>query len=145
MSQSQAFTPAGTEIGFASLAAPAVFTLLGEVISIEKTGQKRETDDVTNLDSDSGYRELIGTIKVGGEVNVVYNLVPGNAGQSAASALFESGDRVNWKITYPGTRGSLTFVGFISEYGNVKLPVDKKAQGGIKVTITGKITENFGS
>lgn len=145
MSETQAFCPAGTEIAFASILAPAVFTTIGEVTSIVKAGQKRETDDATSLDSTSGYRETIPTIKAPGEYTVSYNFVPGDAGQALVSDLFESGDRVNWKITLPGTKGHFTFKAFISEYGNFNFPVDKKATSSLKVMVTGPVVENFGS
>lgn len=145
MSQTQAFCPAGTEIAFASIAAPTVFTPIGEVTSIKKSGQKRETDDATNMDSTSGYREYIGTIKDGGEYTIDYNFVPGNAGQASVSYLYESGDVVNWKLTMPNTKGHFTFSAFIAEYGNFDFPVDKKATASLKVKVSGPVIETFGS
>jgi predicted secreted protein len=145
MSQTQAFCPAGTEIAFASLASPSVYTTIGEATMIKRSGSKRETDDATNHDSTSGYREYISTIKDGGEYTVDYNLVPGNNGQALVSALFESGDTVNWKVTMPNTKGHFTFSAFIQEYGNVDFPVDKKATSSLKIKVTGPVVENFGS
>lgn len=145
MSQSKAFCPAGTEMQYASLLAPTVFVSIGEVTSIQKAGQKRETDDATNMDSTSGYRETIPTLKVGGEYTVAYNFIPDDSGQAGLSTLFESGDRVNWKIVLPGTKGHFTFVAFVSDYGNFDFPMDKKAKTSVKITVTGPVVENFGS
>jgi predicted secreted protein len=145
MTQSLGRCMAGTKISFASLGAPAVFTELGEAFDIQRSGAKRETDDTTNHDSTSGYRETCPTIKEPGEWSVDYNFVPGDDGQAALSALYESGDRVNWQVVLPDSLGEFTFTAFVMEYGNFKFPVDKKASGSVKIKVTGPVVENFGS
>lgn len=141
----KSFDAAGSTVGAASIASPAVFTNIEGITKIGVSGQKRETDDITDMDSTSQYRELMGTLKVGGVVTLDVNFAPGYPGQAYAGVLFESGDTVNWKITLPGGRGTRSFAGFVSEYGNLTLPVDKKATSTIGVTITGPYTDAFAS
>src|SRR6266581_1523283 len=100
------FCPAGTQIAYATLLAPTVFTEVEGVLKVQISGQKRLTDKTTNFDSTSGYEEYIGTVKDGGEVSIDANFLPGAPGQAGVAALFESGDTVNWKITLPNSRGT---------------------------------------
>lgn len=146
MSQTQAFCPRGTTIAFAS-AGPGTPTVydktIGEVIVIKRSGQKKETDDATNMASPSNYREYISTLKDGGEVDVEYNFVPADAGQLALSSWFEGvltgGEALPVKITLPNTMGAFTFTALCLEYGNFQFPADKKATGSVKLKITGPV------
>lgn len=145
MSATQAICPRGTVTSYASLVAPTVFADVAEVIAIKRTGAKHETDDATNMDSTSGYREYIATIKVGGEYQLDVNFLSTDSGQRGVKALFESGDAVNWKITLPNGAGLFLFTGIVTEYGNLSLPVDKKATDSFKVMVTGGVEEDFAS
>lgn len=143
MSQSAAFCPRGTTIAYEST--PGVFIPVAEVTHIQRTGQKRDQDEVTNMDSTSGYREYIATLKDGGEVQVDCNFIPGDGGQGAVRNLFENGDVKLWKIQFPFNLGHEDFDAFVSEAGNVDLPVDKKATSAFKLKVTGPITDYFSS
>jgi predicted secreted protein len=141
----KAFCPAGSTVGAASIGDPATFTPFEGVTKISVTGQKRETDDITDMDSTSQYREFLPTIKVGGVVQLDVNFAPGYPGQAYAATLFESGDTVNFKITLPNARGTRSFAGFISDFGNLTLPVDKKATSSISIQVTGPYVDAFAS
>lgn len=139
------FCPAGSTLGYATVGAPAVFTNIEGVTKIVIAGQKRESDDSTDMDSTSGYRQHLPTIKAGGTVTADINFAPGYPGQGGIGTIFEAGDTVNFKITLPGSRGTRSFAGFIADYGNLNLPVDKKATSTIVIQVTGPYTDVFGS
>lgn len=145
MSATRAKCMAGTQVSFASVDSPAVFTHLGEITNITKTGQKLETDDATNHDSTSGYREYIGTIKDGGEWTLDYNFVPADAGQAALSSRFEAKKAINWRIELPNNDGTFTFAALVTEFGNFALPVDKRSSSSLKLKVTGPVYESWGS
>jgi len=142
MPATQAFCPAGTTIAFASTGTLPTDKTIGEVVSIEKTGQKRNTDDASNLSSPQNYKEFIKTMKEGGDLTVNYNFVPGDAGQVAVSAAFENDvlGAIPWQIVLPNSLGTFDFLAIIEEYGNYKFTTDKKASDALKLKVSGPVT-----
>jgi hypothetical protein len=144
MPPTQAFCPAGTTIAFASGwtgTGPITYDkTIGEVASVKKSGQKMGTDNATHLNSPNNYEEFIATVKSGGDVEVDYNFVPGDAGQVALSDVFEAGDVVPFKIEIGAAAefGTLTFLGLVQEFGNYVFETTKKASDSCKLKISGK-------
>lgn len=78
---------------------PAVYAEIGEAVSITPPNPTRETVDVTHLKSPNGTREFKGTLRDGGEVNVMFNFTP--ASYAKASALFLEDEVQGFRIDYP--------------------------------------------
>lgn len=81
-------------------------TEIGELTSIDGLDLSADTIDTTNLSSDGGYREFIGGFKDAGEVSISGFFAPGDAGQKAFYAAFESGAVQTCKITFPSSLGA---------------------------------------
>lgn len=95
-----------------------------------------DTIDTTTLDSDGGYREFIGGFKDGGEVSLSGFFEPGNAGQSAFYAAFESGDTLPFSILFPAAFGaSWVFNGVVTAFSTgAELEEAVSFEGTIKVS-----------
>lgn len=74
---------------------------VGKLSSIGGIDASAETIDVTALDSQGGYREKIAGFKDGGDVSISGFFAPGDPGQAAIYAAFESGEMSAFKIVFP--------------------------------------------
>lgn len=81
-------------------------TPVGELTSIGGLELSADTIDVTTLSSDGGYREFMGGFKDGGEVSLSGLFNPGDTGQAALYAGFESGETKECKIVFPVALGA---------------------------------------
>lgn len=79
---------------------------IAELTSISGLSLSADTIDVTSLDSDGGYREFIGGFKDGGELSISGFFNPGDLGQAAIYAAFESGDTIAYSIIFPAALGA---------------------------------------
>lgn len=79
---------------------------IAELTSISGLSLSADTIDVTSLDSDGGYREFIGGFKDGGELSISGFFNPGDVGQAAIYAAFESGDTIAYSIIFPAALGA---------------------------------------
>jgi len=107
----------------ATLSPPSVETFLsiGEVTDATKSGAKAGTHDSTNMQSIDGYKEFVSGLREAGTVKVTGNWVDpsvieptGFVSQDAVNALFDSGERRNYKIIVPPLPGEDTSPGFFS-------------------------------
>lgn len=94
-----------------------VFTDVGEILSLDVMSLKRDTLDVSNMDS-SGYKEFIaGALIDPGEVGVECNFVPANAQQIGLRTDMENRTLRNFKITLPAaTTVTASFAGYVTEW-----------------------------
>ncbi|MDN4069936.1 phage tail tube protein [Paenibacillus vini] len=92
-------------------------TPVAELTSIGGLELSADTIDVTSLDSDGGYREFIGGFKDGGEVSISGFFNPGDAGQAAVYAAFNSGARTACEIQFPAAlKASWTFDAVVTAF-----------------------------
>lgn len=85
--------------------------------SISGVSKTADTLDTTTLDSDGGYRTFTGGFKDGGEVSISGYFEPGDAGQLAMDAAFESGDELDFQIIFPASLGaSWQFRGVVTAF-----------------------------
>lgn len=102
MAESEATIGLGSTFSHRTSAAgvtPAVYAEIGEAVSITPPNPTRETVDVTHLKSPNGTREFKGTLRDGGEVNVMFNFTP--AAYAKASTLFLEDEVQGFRIDYP--------------------------------------------
>lgn len=79
---------------------------VAELTSIGGLELSADTIDTTSLDSDGGYRKFIGGFKDGGEVSLSGFFNPGDPGQAAVYAAFESGETKDCSIEFPTALGA---------------------------------------
>lgn len=85
--------------------------------SIGGIAKTADTLDTTTLDSDGGYRTFTGGFKDGGEVSISGYFEPGDAGQIAMEAAFESGAATPFQIIFPPELGaSWSFNGVVTAF-----------------------------
>lgn len=83
--------------------------------SIGGISKSADTLDTTTLDSDGGYRTFTGGFKDGGEVPISGYFEPGDSGQLAMEAAFESGNELPFQIVFPAELGaSWSFRGVVT-------------------------------
>jgi predicted secreted protein len=113
-----------------------IYETLAEVTSVSGPTKTRETIDVTNFDSDGGYREFVASFRDGGEVSLDMNFT--NATYKKIDEDFDSDDKNQYRITFPDTSGSkLDFYGLVT--GNeVSASVDDKVSASVTIKVSGQ-------
>lgn len=112
-----------------------VFNLIAEVHTVGPPQMTRDAVDATTHDSLNGFREFIGGLADGGQVQVDAHYLPGNTGQGFSTglgAVFYAGTVRNFQIVLPNSLGTWSFSGVITAY-NPMTPIDGKM--GLTVTI----------
>lgn len=82
--------------------------LVGELSSVGGIEPSTETIDVSNHDTEGGFREFIPSISDGGDFTVEGNFVGGDAGQIAIRTAFFAKSTVPVEITFPLATGETT-------------------------------------
>ena len=90
-------------------------TLIGSLRSISEIKADSEAIDVTTLDSLNGYKSYAQGLKDMGEVTLEGFFEPGNAGQTALRALYESGAPTPFTVTFPDET-TVSFSAFVKSY-----------------------------
>ncbi|MDX3689952.1 phage tail tube protein [Streptomyces europaeiscabiei] len=132
----------GTQLQRGDGATPEVFTPLANVTDITPPGIERETYDVTAHDSEDAWREFIGGLKDGGEVELDLNYDP----REHDSLLSDFADAVprNYKVVWPGTLGNWAFKAIITNF-EPEAPHDDKLAASVTYKVSGKPTITTGS
>jgi predicted secreted protein len=129
----------GTTLSIGDGAEPEVFLHVGRVFSVGEVKPTMETIDVTDHDSPAGYREHIAGLRDGGNVEVQYRFVGGEAGQAALQAAHNDGQVRKYRITFPeavGKRGSLAAL--VTASGTSEAPVEGVLNGTATLKISGQ-------
>lgn len=147
----------GAQIGYGSLllrgdgASPEVFTTIAEVRSVGEFGSDRELIDVTNFDSENGFREYILGLKDGVELTGTANFLPNNATHNTTTGVIDAhndGVAYSYKLRLrdPNTFsviGTFNFDGLLRSW---RVPIEVAAPKLLNFTIkvTGPITYQAG-
>jgi predicted secreted protein len=114
-------------------------TPIAECVNIDRSGAKADLLDVTNMDSTGGYREKIPGLLDPGEITVTANhLGNASATQATLQADFDGQVLNDWTIDLPNGKGTYSFNAYVTDL-SFKLPHDKQAEFGFKLTITGPV------
>ncbi|MFI7014152.1 phage tail tube protein [Streptomyces sp. NPDC050164] len=132
----------GTKLQRGDGAGPEVFEDLANVTNITPPGIERETYDVTAHDSPDAWREFIGGLKDGGEVEIELNYDPRIHDELIAD--FADKDPRNYKIMFPGTLGSWAFAAIMSGFES-EAPHDDKLSATVTFKVSGKPTITAGA
>lgn len=125
----------GTQLQRGDGATPEVFTPLANVTDITPPGIERETYDVTAHDSPDAWREFIGGLKDGGEVEIDINYDPRE--HDALIADFADTAPRNYKCVWPGTLGNWAFGAILTNF-EPEAPHDDKLAASAKFKVSGK-------
>lgn len=143
-------TSAGTQTTVAYTASSVTYTPVAELKTLDFSGSKNDTEDVTNFDSTGRAKEFIVTLLDSGEISVSGNYIAGDTGQAAFRSAFASGAKISFKMVLPLQAGQTVngetwvFVGAVVELDNT-VAYDKALQFSAKVKISGLITVTQGS
>lgn len=118
-----------------------VWTRITEILSIQGPGSSREVIDVTNLDSEDGYREFIGSFRDGGDVQLRMNYT--RAGYDTMKDDFDDDDRQYYQIVLPdGT--SIEFAGLVQEVP-LTINVGEQIAMDVVIKVSGRVVVNEGT
>ena len=94
MADTQAQIACGTTFAWATLAAPTVFQVVDEFVSIGDIGSVGEFVDVTRLDSADCRREFVGGLLEGADKELRFHKIPADVNQDLLIAAAEARDTV---------------------------------------------------
>lgn len=147
--ESQAYPGKGSTIARSDDATPTpVWKAIGEVKSVTPAGAKIDEYDASNFESGIFKEWKPGMIDQG-EVSVVCNSVPSDAGQAILRTDFEAGTIHTWGIKLPLTSITsatdtapeyYTFKAYIKDLSLPDLDTTKLAEIKFSLHITGSIT-----
>lgn len=116
---------------------------VAEVVTINGPGMTREFIDVTSLDSDGGYREVIAGFRDGGTVTFNANFT--RAGYDMMKDDFENDEKQIYEIVLPDADvTSIEFLGLVTELP-LTIPTDDKVSMDITIKVSGEVTVNSGT
>lgn len=116
---------------------------IAEIRNITAPSPKADTAEVTTHDSAGGYKEFLVTLKDGGECVLEGNFYPGDAGQAALIADFNSSTIRAYTLTLPVAMGStLTFNGYVTSSPEIGAPVDGAVSFKATIKTTGQVAVN---
>jgi len=108
---------------------------IAEINSISGPGMSRETIDVTNLDSEDGWREFITSFRDGGEVTLSMNFT-----RDTYETMFNdfmSDDRKNYEILLPDDDvTTMVFAGLVTNCP-WEIPMDDKITSEVTIKVSG--------
>lgn len=116
---------------------PVTIAGLTSIGGIEITA---DTQDVTDLDSEGGYREFIGTFKDGGEVPIEGFFNPETtSGQVALQDSLDAGTAEDYRILFPTTPAwEWVFKGVVTSFKVGDVDVDGMINFGATIKVSGK-------
>lgn len=118
---------------------PTTYVKIANVAGITPSGKNAEEIDFTHLESDGGFRELRQGFKDPGSIGLNLHFDPTAASHQLLSALFLSGNLVDWRINYQGAGWEQWEVGrgFIQNPGDVDINVDGPITAAATMRVTG--------
>jgi len=115
---------------------------ISEITSIKGPGMKRDTIEVTSMDSLGGYKEFIAGFRDSGTMALSMNF--SRAGYDALKTDFESNELAYYEIVLPdAVHTSFEFTGFVTE---VPLTIGAKdaITMDVSIQISGPVVVNSG-
>jgi hypothetical protein len=139
----------------ASPVSPESFKNIGEVTDVAKSGAKAGTHDSTNMQSIDGYKEFVAGLREAGTVKVTGNWVDPEGtfatdftSQEDVEALFDSGEKRNYRIVVPpmpgeeDSPGFFSFSAIVESMGDSNFKPDGLITYSFSLKISGKYTYN---
>lgn len=145
MSENTAF---GTILAYGNSETPSEeYTKVAQVKDISGPSMSRETIDVTNHDSPSGFAEFLASIADGGEITFTLEYDPDDASHDQTTGLLKlMGETVtrNWRLIFPveavtGYHG-FQFAALVTGFAT-NAPVKGSLTADIKLKVAGAVTQ----
>ena len=140
---SNAWWAYGSQFKLGDGEASETFTAVAEVKDITGPNLTRESIEVTNQDSTSGYKEFIPGWRDGDTVTIIANWLPSDTTQDGTTGMlshFEDDDNHNYQIVTPTAVGfTISFAGHITNIP-ISLPLTEQGQVEFQVKISGAVT-----
>jgi len=117
------------------------FIEVAEVINVTPGEATADRIDATHMQSPNRRREYISGLIDNGEASFEINWVPGSDTDEMLRTLFESGQTVEHRITFPGStpRNTVTYEASIIGYSKA-IPIDDRMTATITVAVSGAET-----
>ena len=142
---SRAFAGVGTQfLRWNGASAPnGAWEKIAEINNINGPTMKKDTIDVTSLDSIGGYREFIGGFKDGGTVSFPMNFT--HEGYLKFKHDFEDSENHYYQIVLPNAeQTSFEFEATVTELGTA-IPADNKVTADVQLKVSGEVVIDSGS
>ena len=116
---------------------------IAEILSFDGPNKKRDTIDVTNMDSTDGYKEFIGGFRDSGELKCPMNFTRDT--YDLMNDDFESNTKQTYELAIPDDDNTtLSFLGLVTELG-FKADTSKQITADVSIKVSGQITTDSGS
>lgn len=117
---------------------------IGEVFDISGPGLSRDTIEVTHHQSPARWRELIKSLKSGGEITFSINYNPVDTTHNAATGLlgdFNNETTVDsWQVVFPNTGATTwSFPGILTNFSPSQ-PIDDRLAADCTIAVSGQPT-----
>lgn len=137
-----AISGVGTKVYFATVAI-GPYTRIAEIPNVGGPNKTRSTIDVTDLDSEDGYREFIAGFRDSAEITFDMHFT--DSGYTAMNDQFESDDLFYYKLVLPNDDQTIiSFAGMVTNLG-MNIPTDDKVTTPVTIKISGKASKLRGS
>lgn len=139
-----AISTQGTKLEIALHAgSPTDYTEIPNVKDISGPSETSDELEITHLGSVGGRREYIQSFRDSDDITVQMNYLPGNAVQDSLRALYESGDIVSARVTYPDD-ATATFNCFVKGRSS-PAAVAAVLEFNVTLRVTGAVTYVIGA
>jgi len=135
---SGAISSFGTLLQRGDGASPETFTTIAEVKDITPPSLELGTEEVTSHGSPDGWREYVGTLLDGGEVEFELNFIPTDAGHQALISDMQNRVNRNFKIVFPDG-STWSFTALVTKF-EPDAPVEGVLTASVTLKVTGKPT-----
>lgn len=116
------------------------FTTVAEVTGLGGPSEALELIDATHMESPSGYREYIPSLKDSGEISVDLNFLPADTNQGGLRDDLVARELRNWQLVWTDTGGTTySFSGYVTAV-EPKASIDDKLSASATIKVTGPIT-----
>lgn len=132
----------GTQLQRGDGAGSETFTAIANVTDITPPGLERETLDVTSHGSPEAWREFIGGLKDGGEVEIEINYDP-REHDGLIADLNDTAPR-NYKVVWPQNLGDWAFKAVMKGF-EAEAPHADKLAASVTFKVSGKPTITTGA
>lgn len=128
----------GTTLKVANTGSPITYTSIGEVKNVNGPNVSNEQIEVTNLDSPNNFKEFIGGLKDGGEIQFEMNWIKG-AKQTQIRDDVVSATKRTYQISWPTSPATTaTFSAFPTNFS-----MSAEPNAAITASVTLKLTADI--
>lgn len=135
-----AYVGRGSTLSVETSISPVTYTEVGQLQKFAMSGIKVTTDDVTNLDSPSAFKEIIGCLIDPGDVSFNGILDPANTSQVDMLSYCQAMTLQNFQIKLSDKVTKVTFSGLVTEWVPAVVETTKAISFSGKITITGPVS-----